>query len=50
MPSLPDNWLGLIGGIAILIVVPVGVWAIHEYYLPLDILAQKIMNRIGVRW
>ncbi|WP_172720938.1 GumC family protein [Pseudooceanicola lipolyticus] len=36
--------------IAILIVVPVGVWAIHEYYLPLDILAQKIMNRIGVRW
>lgn len=36
--------------IAILVVVPVAVWAIHEYYLPLDILAQKIMNKIGVRW
>ncbi|MAY85460.1 MAG: lipopolysaccharide biosynthesis [Pseudooceanicola sp.] len=37
---------------AILIVVvgaPIAVWAVHEYYLPLDLLADKIMNKLGVR-
>ena len=34
----------------ILVGVPVAVWSIHEYYLPLDLLADKAMNKLGVRW
>ena len=36
---------------AILIVVagvPVGLWAIDTYYLPLDLLAQRVLDRIGL--
>ena len=35
--------------VTILVGVPVAVYAVHMYYLPLDLLADKIMNRIGVR-
>lgn len=34
----------------ILIGVPAAVYAVHMYYLPLDILAEKVMNKLGVRW
>ena len=34
----------------ILVGVPIAVWSIHEYYLPLDLLADKAMNKLGVRW
>jgi uncharacterized protein involved in exopolysaccharide biosynthesis len=37
--------------IALLIIVgvPAAVWAVHTYYLPLDLLAEKAMNKLGVR-
>lgn len=28
---------------------PITVWAIHQFYLPLDLLADKVMNKLGVR-
>lgn len=36
--------------VTILVGVPAAVYAAHLFYLPLDLLADKIMNRIGVRW
>ena len=36
--------------LAILIGVPAVVYALHLYYLPLDIIAEKVMNKLGVRW
>jgi uncharacterized protein involved in exopolysaccharide biosynthesis len=38
--------------IALLIIigVPAAVWAVHTYYIPLDLLAEKAMNKIGVRF
>ena len=35
---------------AILIGVPALVLAVHLYYLPLDAIAERVMNRLGVRW
>lgn len=37
--------------IALLIIigVPTAVWAVHTYYLPLDLLAEKAMNKLGIR-
>jgi len=34
----------------ILIGVPAIVFAVHTYYQPLDLIAEKVMNRLGVRW
>lgn len=34
----------------ILVGVPMAVYAVHTYYLPLDLLADRAMNKIGVRW
>ena len=34
----------------ILVCVPAAVWAVHTYYLPLDLLADKVMDKLGVRW
>ena len=36
--------------LAILIGVPAMVWAVHTYYLPLDLIAERVMNTLGVRW
>jgi polysaccharide chain length determinant protein (PEP-CTERM system associated) len=36
--------------LAILIGLPLAVYAVHLYYLPLDLLADRVMNKIGVRW
>jgi len=36
--------------LAILIGIPAVVFAIHTYYLPLDLIADRIMNKMGVRW
>lgn len=36
--------------LAILVGLPIAVYAIHLYYLPLDLLADRAMNKIGVRW
>lgn len=34
----------------ILIGVPVAVYAVHTYYQPLDFLAERLMDKVGVRW
>ena len=34
----------------IIVGLPALVYAIHTYYLPLDLLADQIMNKLGVRW
>ncbi|KJS44653.1 MAG: hypothetical protein VR71_05455 [Roseovarius sp. BRH_c41] len=36
--------------LVILVGIPVAVYAVHLYYLPLDLLADRVMNKIGVRW
>ncbi|MFV0359641.1 GumC family protein [Tropicimonas sp.] len=33
----------------ILVGVPVAIYLVHLYYLPLDLIADKVMNRLGVR-
>lgn len=34
----------------ILVGVPAVVYAVHTFYQPLDLIAEQIMNKIGVRW
>ena len=34
----------------ILVGLPAAVYAVHVYYLPLDLLADRAMNKLGVRW
>ena len=34
--------------LAVLIVLPLGLWALHINYMPLDLLAQKIISRLGL--
>ena len=36
--------------LAILVGIPAVVFALHTYYLPLDLIADKVMNKLGVRW
>jgi len=36
--------------LAILVGIPAAIYAIHIYYMPLDLLADKVMNKVGVRW
>jgi len=35
--------------LAILIGVPAGVYAVHTYYLPLDLIADRVMDKVGIR-
>ncbi|MFC3169446.1 GumC family protein [Paracoccus fontiphilus] len=34
--------------LAVMIIIPLGLWALHTQYMPLDLLAQKIFNRLGL--
>ena len=34
----------------ILLGIPAALYAIHVYYQPLDIVAERVMNRVGIRW
>ena len=34
----------------ILVGVPAGVWAVHTYYQPLDLIADRVMHKLGARW
>lgn len=34
--------------LAVVTVIPLGLWALHTQYMPLDILAQKIVSRLGL--
>lgn len=36
--------------LAILVGIPAAIYTMHVYYLPVDLVAEKVMNRIGVRW
>jgi uncharacterized protein involved in exopolysaccharide biosynthesis len=36
--------------LAIVTVIPAAIFAIHTYYLPLDLIADRIMNKVGIRW
>lgn len=36
--------------VAILIAVPASVWAVHTFYRPIDLLAERVAEKIGVRW
>ena len=40
----------LLLSLVILVGIPALVYAVHIYYLPLDLIADKVMNKIGVRW
>lgn len=47
------SWKRLLKGtvyLLILVGIPAAIYAVHLYYLPLDLLADRFMNRIGVRW
>lgn len=44
------RFLKLLVVLAILVGIPAAVYAVHTYYMPLDLLADKVMNKIGVRW
>lgn len=35
--------------LAILTGIPAGIYAVHTYYLPVDLLAERVMNRFGIR-
>jgi polysaccharide chain length determinant protein (PEP-CTERM system associated) len=41
--------LKLLFVLVILVGIPAMVYAVHTYYLPLDLIADKIMNKLGVR-
>ena len=36
--------------LAIVVGTPALIYAVHIYYLPIDLVAEKVMNRLGVRW
>ena len=36
--------------LVIILGIPAAVYAVHIHYMPLDLLADKVMNKIGVRW
>lgn len=38
----------LLAILAVVIIIPLGLWGIHIQYMPLDILAQKIVTRLGL--
>ena len=33
----------------VMAVVPAVIYALHTYYMPLDLLADRVMNKIGIR-
>lgn len=41
-------WVAVI--LAIMVGVPAAVWAVHTYYLPLDLIAERVMDKLEVRW
>lgn len=42
--------LKLLVVLCILVGIPAAVYAVHTFYLPLDLLADRAMNKIGIRW
>lgn len=54
VPSKGEVMIRRITGTAailiILIGIPLGVWAVHTYYQPLDLIAEKVVDRLEVFW
>ncbi|MBK4218143.1 lipopolysaccharide biosynthesis [Paracoccus caeni] len=40
--------VGMAATLAVLIIIPLGLWVLHVNYMPLDILTQKIVGRLGL--
>ena len=40
----------LLIALMILIAITAAVYAVHTYYQPLDLIAERIMNKLGMRW
>ncbi|MGV6849932.1 MAG: GumC family protein [Marinibacterium sp.] len=40
----------LLGVLLILVGIPAAIYLVHTFYLPLDLLAERVMNKLGVRW
>ena len=45
-----DRSIKILITLAILVGIPAAIYAVHQYYMPLDLVADKVMNRLGVRW
>ncbi len=43
---------GIWGAIVLLILigVPAGIWAVHTYYLPLDLITERVIDKLEVYW
>ena len=50
LESLAKKGTPTMGGLIILLGIPAAVYAIHMYYQPLDLLAEQVMDRVGIRW
>lgn len=54
VPSKGEVMIRRITGMAailiILIGIPLGVWAVHTYYQPLDLIAKKVVDKLEVFW
>ncbi len=42
------TWVSII--LAILVSVSAGVWAVHTYYLPLDLITERVIEKLEVYW
>ena len=40
----------LLTALIIFVVITAAVYAVHTYYQPLDLIAERVMNKLGVRW
>lgn len=47
---ITDRSIRILIALLILIGIPAAIFAVHQYYMPLDLVADKVMNRLGVRW
>ncbi len=47
---LRQRLVSLFGVLIILVGIPAAVYLVHTFYLPLDLLAERVMNKLGVRW
>ena len=45
-----QRMISLLGILIVLVGIPAAVYLVHTFYLPLDLLAERVMNKLGVRW
>lgn len=49
-PGGSRRWGRIVLLVAVLILIPIAMYVIHEYYQPLDVIVQRVMNRLGLSW